>query len=848
MLNLNELGQGVSLNKLLNTNNTNINRNNLPCIPLKRDSFEINTSNKIIAFRQRGKEMLVVSFTGLNDPTEFSIPAIQMKVRGVSNHQTSKLPGIRPKDNNINKLADSDWYDGQEIEYKLKALTDGKKKKKKDKKEEKFVIELSAPGFGEIGQVHDEIAKDLIPLLKKKGDYRFELSNIIAGTSKGAETIGLRVNLIYQGNKKNEPYTREVFNKLLNSADCADKIMLYQSKTSIKDVLQTIFNNEETIKGPESVKMMKEVIQNIEDEIKNNNNRRILLVGHCKPDGDTIGCILGLKKSIALMDPSKQVDCAIDDKIPGLFRDKLPGINEVKYPYNPEREKGIQEEIKELKCLPQSKKTDEQIKALSEEIERMQNPDNLLDKNAKYDLVVLMDIPTPKRFTDKFKQYIENADKVIYIDHHPNRLAEWDNAVSETGVNMQKIIDDKLAWIAESVPSATELVAILAVKLVPALNSQKLASGKIKPEDIFREPGQVDDLNTFVANIVTGTSTDTGSFTRTANLLPEHMKMPVQERPNFLPEGLCKWLMGLTGNKINQKWIRENISYDISDVRVPEFEYSARDLMLSYAMGGCSVDNKLSLGIIQVDYDQMNNVLQAALKKEPKTTLLDVQNAFKYSEVMSTLNRDPEHVNKIDEKIFNSSRITNLHILAQEDYKGSYDKDRIAVLICQDKKAGELDEKMEFAQQNGLRLSFRSQNGSIHAELLASLFGGGGHGGAAGGRVDLPGVELDSKLAVTIDGKTENDISVIHTELKHNYDVNHSALSKDEKLALCKKIEVVKDQEGKTCEELIKDVVEEIRKKQPKEVPQEASKTSKKDNKAADALKSKKKKSKKLSC
>ncbi|MDD3014755.1 MAG: DHH family phosphoesterase, partial [Candidatus Gastranaerophilales bacterium] len=842
MLNFNELGLGVSSGKLLRNTNFDFYRYNSAAIPVKNDSFEINKSlNNIIAYRQRGKEMLVVSFTGLNDPTEK--PAIQMKVRGVTEHQSSSDPQIKPKDLNIDKLASSDWYDGKQLNFKLETppVKKDKKVKKEDKEVEPNRIVLYDPDYGEIGRVHDELAAGLIPLLKgNEKDYRFELSNIIAGTSKGAETTGLRVNLIYQGSDKNEPIAREKFDEILNSPACINKVLLYQPKTSIENVLKTIFANEENVKGLESVKAMKEVIQNIVNEIAV--SQKVLLVGHCKPDGDTIGCVLGLKNAIALMDPSKKVDCAIDDKIPGLFRHKLPGIDdEIKFPHNPERIKSIQKEIEELKNLSQSKKTDEQIKTLNQELESMQNPDNLLDKDAEYDLVVLMDIPTPKRFTDKFKNYIENADKVIYVDHHPNRLAEWDDAASETGVNMQKIIDDKLALIADSVPSATELVAILAARMVPALSNQNLVSGKRKPEEVFPAPGQVDHLNAFVASIVAGTSTDTSSFTRTANLLPEHMKMPVQERPNFLPEGLCKWIMGLTGNKINKKWLREEISYDITEKKYNNLEESARNKMLKYAIDGKLIYKDLSLGIVQVNYDQMNDVWKTAMEIEPETTLLDVQNAFKYSEVMSVFNTDPSVVRKKKEKEEDDDKKDNspinLHIIAKEDYEGSYDGDRIAVLICQDKKAGELNEKLEFAPQNGLRLSFRSQNGSIHSELLASMFGGGGHGGAAGGRVDLPEVELDSKLAVAIDGKIENNVSVICKELKHNYEVNHNLeFSKDEKLILCKKIEVIKDQEGKTCEELIKAVAEEIRKEQPKEVSQEKSK---KVNKVTDTHNSK---------
>lgn len=57
----------------------------------------------------------------------------------------------------------------------------------------------------------------------------------------------------------------------------------------------------------------------------------------------------------------------------------------------------------------------------------------------------MLDIPTPKRFSGGFKDYIENSDKQIYIDHHPHKINEWIDAKETTGVDMEKSI--KTIWL-----------------------------------------------------------------------------------------------------------------------------------------------------------------------------------------------------------------------------------------------------------------------------------------------------------------------------------------------------------------------------------------------------------------
>lgn len=868
--------------------------------------------NKVISFTSKGKNINVVTFTGLKDPLKSEKPAIQMKVRGVMAHQYIDNAKWPAKDFNVNTLAGEKVTalepDKKVEEYvngrKVKKVIVGKKLVEKDDSLPRWKdgqklnhtykfdkrngpqIVLSAPGIGEIGRVHDEVAEYLLPVLfadpenelnpRPRKDFQFELSNIVAGTTKGAETAGLRATLKYNGNDpKIEQHARESMDLILNDPLCADKVLLHQDKTSPEDVLKVILDYENKVNGPEAKKEMEEVIQNIVKELKNPANKRILLLGHCKPDGDTIGCVLGLKNALALMDPGRDVDCAIDDKIPGLFRHKMPGIDgEMKQPVNPERLAMVDQILNDLKARPKSNHTDKQIEMLAREkqdildslemikemkqirqqvaelqgkpgneakvqelnerLETLEHDTMLLDPDKKYDLVITMDVPTPKRFTNNFKNYFDNAKKAIYIDHHPHRIDEWQEAAPKTGLDMQKIHDNKLGWIADAVPAATQLVSVIANRLLPQLAD--VGNSNKKVDEVFNKPGQLDSLKAYVASLITGASTDTGSYTRTANLLPEHMvdpvtkePVPVQKRPNFLPEGQSKWLMDLTGGAIDKKWLREEITWDISDEKVPELNESAREVMLKHAIGGKKVDEDLSLGIIQVDYDQMCEVWDAQLNADKDTTLLDIQNAYKYSEAMGVLRSDPalsgDNTAKQDQKDgFDDIQdpAERLRAEAKQNYEGAYDTDRIAILIAQDKKAGELDEKLNLAEGNGLRLSLRSVEGSIHAELLASLFGGGGHGGAAGGRVDLPGVQLDTPLVVKIDGKIENNYAKVLEALKRNYDIMHNTkIPALERRAQCQKVDVDKDSSGVPCADLIKNIVTEIRRDQPKDLPAE---------------------------
>ena len=723
-----------------------------------------------------------ISFRGnFVDP---NAPSIQFKVRGVSIHQREfgSKDHKNYVDRNVEELANSDWYDGKRLNWGI------------DKVQDEYRIYISDPKYGDLGRIPDEVAPSLLKLMKKyPKDFTVQLSNVLAGTTKGAATIGLRANLIYTGdNPTVKATTEKVFNSLLNSdkKDVSDVIMLYQPVTTPKQVLQKIFSNVEETQGSETAFKVLDIVDSISAELTDPKNKNILLLGHTAPDGDTIGCVLGLQAAIKANYPNKNVVCSIDDKIPGIYRDKLPGIHNITQPSDPNLINNLRAELEKLKAQPKSFITRNQIRTVSKDIEALEKSAQMLGvggagKNGevpeKYDLVVLMDVPSPSKFTGAYKKEIESAGKVIYIDHHRPRFEEWDAQRARTGIDMQQVQKDNLALVLPELPATTELVTVIA-------DNAGLLDKTLKTPEWAKQ---------YVAGIVSGTSSDTGGFSRTANYKPSDMSKPVQERPNYYPEGLSKWLIEKLGNTVDKKWIRENIVYDLPDKKIEGMSQTSREKMIVTCLKSQKIFPKTGFASISLTYDEMYDIWEHARLTDRKVTFGDVQNAAKYSEVMSALREAP------------GIKTKNSVI---EPYKSPYQDDKISLLLLQDKKEGRPDATGEIATENSIRMSFRSQEGTVYAEQLATLFGGGGHGSAAGGRITLKGVELTSPIAIKIDGEVEYDPVKIYKAVSENYAIkNNPELEHSEVVEQLHKFETVIDVKGKPVSELINDIVEEIR-------------------------------------
>lgn len=776
----NTLGPNSLLSKRNSCNNNHLYE--------KHDSFSRAERLSLPVHFESGKNYIkVVSFTGLKNPVSALKPALQMRVTGVTRFQDNMDPQ-KIKDHllfNINRLADSKWKDGDPINF---VIEEGNK----------AMIQLFSPKHGRLGRVPDEIAPSIVKLLEKNPkDFKFELSNIVAGSTKGAPTIGLRVNLRYHG--KNPEKAQAAFTEVLNNPNAAEKVFLYQPVKSPNDILKEILDYETHINGPKAAEQMEKSISNISKEIDSPENKKILYIGHCKPDGDTLGCILGLNNATKMVHPQKMVDCAVDDEVTGLFRHKLPGIDDnVKHPYS-ERKIALLKE--ELSSLLKNSGDKAEINKVRTALANARNPRLTLDPKEKYDLVVLLDVPSPARFSDGFKDYIKNAKKVIYIDHHPLKQEEWQKAVEKTGLDMNEIIKNNLAWIAERVPAATQQATIIASKLLPERNP-------LNPDNIVKtinSKKRNPQLNATVASFVTGMWTDTGGFGRTANLLPEDIvdklgkHVPIQDRPNFWPEGLSKWLFKLTNGDIDKKWMREELTYDINDEKISTKLLSARDKMVECAKKNQYENKNIGLGSLTASFDEQQEILKFAQIKEPETSLLDVQNAFKYSEIMNDFRNSSKAGAPIGER-------------SKKVVIGPYDKDKIAVFVCESEKVGTINTEGKKSLNNALRFSFRSKEGTIHAELLALLFNGGGHGNAAGGGLVGKDITLNSTFNAIIGGKKAVNPEKIYAALIKNYEImNNKDLSTLEKETAKLKIELVQDEKGKKPVELIEEVVKRIR-------------------------------------
>ena len=122
---------------------------------------------------------------------------------------------------------------------------------------------------------------------------------------------------------------------------------------------------------------------------------------------------------------------------------------------------------------------------------------------------------------------------------------------------------------------------------------------------------------------------------------------------------------------------------------------------------------------------------------------------------------------------------------------------------------------MEIAKQNSLRISIRSAEGTEYAALLASLFGGGGHGGAAGAKVDLPGVTAKTLLGIKINGTDVSEPKAILKAMTENFKTQQAALNKGVPAVNPNRIEIVLDSQGKSVAGWMTDIVKEIRANQP---------------------------------
>ena len=759
---------------------------------IKRPTFKnatdvIEISKNRIGIERQGKN-LHVSFTGnFKNPVD---AGIQFKIAGVTRHQKGMAGAhAAASDDNLVKLAKSNWKDGQQLDYSYD--------------EYNKVLTLKDSQFGEIGTVPAPVTEKFMEIINSdKENYKFELSGITGGVTSDFPIIAAKASLKYTGDddKKREE-ARVKFNEILDSNDSkvSSSVTPYQINLSPKQVLETIFDVEGKRNGLGEVRKIKDAVDTIVKELNNPENKNILVLGHCSPDGDTIGSVIGMTTALKGAYPERTIDASIDDDIPNSFV-HVPGVEDIKRPYNAKAVASVTKNIEMLEksSNPEAKK---QIETLNKELVRLQDkskmfdPDTVDGKTAKkYDLVIMLDTPTSGRSSRAFKPYFENAGKTIFIDHHPLKQAEWADAKSKLGFDIQKTINDKLALVADSVPAATQIVTAVCDKA--GMLGKMFESSK-------------ENARKFVAGIIAGTQTDTCAYKNQANYSPSEAKLPRSQKANYYPEGMSEWLIEKLNSDIDEKWMRENLFYELPNQPLTN-NLGPKDAVLMMALRGREMYPEIGLGMMRVNYAVMENILQEAQKQDKNVQMTDVYNSFKNSEVMSALKADPKFSKSNPNPVTYSEK-------AAETYRSQWDSDRVAVFMAQNQVEGSINKFSQIADKNMISFSFRSGGETNAAQVLATVFGGGGHAAAAGANLSMKGLDFKSKLTVKVDGVVA-DAKTIYDAANNNVNVsNNNKINFKNKAKMMKKIEIEmsKDGTGRTCSELIKDVLTEMRAAQP---------------------------------
>lgn len=465
-----------------------------------------------------------------------------------------------------NVSIDKTWADAYK-EQALEAYNKAKMGDKLDIIDNKGVLEIHHPSIGLLGEVPGKYSQCIIQNVKN-GEFEATLSKI----EKNNEDI-VYLKFDYKSTKTfNESEKKEMIKDITNVArdivtddKSRDFAFLYQPLEEPEEIIKTLVDDAPTINA-------------ISKEIKKAN--KILVVGHSSPDGDSIGCVLGLGN--ALKHINKDVDFCIDDDIPGLFRNNLPGLGLFK-------DNALFKYASKCFSLIFNNKLyddDQKLKKARD-----------LDPDKNYDLVIVMDTPTPKR-TGEIKHFIKNKDtQLIVIDHHPLRQFEWDADKENTGIDLNEVREKKLLWVNDQVAAASELIAALIQNIVP---KQVLDTMPEKEKKEIAIP------------LVTGMMTDSGGFMRGA----DHKL-----------ESFAKYLMKWAG--FDKKWLRENVSYNIPK--------EARKLMYDTNAIKIIEEKKFSYGSLQVPYSHLLKIYEEAKKHDKDVIKKDIVNEFKYSGAFSKL-------------------------------------------------------------------------------------------------------------------------------------------------------------------------------------------------------------------
>lgn len=351
---------------------------------------------KDFSIKKAGNTLRIVSFRGIPDVPQYAFKTY--------------LTDTRDYIKNIRRLDRVNWQNDTPLTLSVEDTgKDGGRK-----------VYVQHPKYGTLGKLPSRVGNYIALLMKKGHSFSAELSDIDGAKAPNSPYI-LRVNVKY-----NLPEGRPLqdvpddinraVKHLLKAKSTRDKVSLYQPPVSPEKVMGLL--------APQ------ETVSTILNEI--GKAKKILLVGHTSPDGDTIGCVLAMNAVLKHLD--KEPTCCIDDSLDGMYRHKLPGI-------------------------------DEHLKKASE-----------IDPSERYDLAIIMDSNTPARL-GKAGDHIKNAGKVIFIDHHTLVEERWRESLPKTGIDVDRIKKDHLMWINDKMPATAEMIAGLIFNMFPQTERDSFSSG-----------------------------------------------------------------------------------------------------------------------------------------------------------------------------------------------------------------------------------------------------------------------------------------------------------------------------------------------------------------------------------
>lgn len=750
----------------------------------KPDSFEFSRTPSVnldYKLSQSGNTIRLVSFKALQDPTIVKNPSIRAGVGDSENYQE-------------NILKTKDLPRGEKLTIEALGKDSG----------EYSSVRISTKDGDVLGHLPASIDNAIgREIQENPADFSFKLYGTTPASKNNPANV--LIDIEYVGDKK--PVVQERLNTLL-----------YKNSVTPEQVLHRILDYKKVLHGDEigtqKIQETQKTIDTIVSALNDPKNQKILLIGHNKPDGDTVGSCMGLKSALDYMG-KQQVDVAIDDVLAGFLRNVVDANEIKKSPqFLKEMNSGIDNKM--AKMLGEADTVEEisELYSLAKVKEFYNDNVKTLKPGEKYDLAIFLDVPTPTKVSPAIKEYAKNAKNIIYIDHHPFQKSEWAKEKINGGIDSDALKDKNMMLVEHKVPANTMLVTILVDKLLPGLTS-KFRDSYYKDDISKKEKDLIEKMST---SLVVGTLTDTSGFRRNINKGVEDDALPPFKKTGFAPAGLSDWLLNLTNGTVTRRSIKKQMKYDLpnkanfyfpqdfvdfyntekaSDEVLNTSLPSAEEIMAKNTdenyekiaadvAQNTSVFPDLGLGISKVHFDSMKKYLNKYNLNNPEINMRDIIGAYKYNPTTIAL-KYPSKDSKYQ-------------------VAPKYENNKISVMIREEEVAGELNANFQLAKQNSLGFSFRSQEGTNYAGLLATLFGGGGHPSASGAGLSLPGLTAESKLSIKLDGKIETDMAKIHEALENNYEVNYFNSPKPSA-----KIELFIDDNGVKIENLISDLTTQIR-------------------------------------